>query len=411
MRPRRRLTAAAILLSLSVAPPLLAQIASLPPARAVRIDQAPRLDGVLDDEAWRSAEPLTNFTQVLPKTGAAPTERTEVRFVYTRDVLYVGIRCFEAAKILARTMQHDNPFDSDDYVKVAFDTFARGRDGYFFVVNPAGARTDGIFGRFSEENRDFDAIWEARARIDSEGWTAEIAIPLKSISFDVEKDFWRINIERVIRHKQETIRWSAISPAKSVTTLDDFGELLDLRELRQGLGLDFRPYIRGSNRDRSAPPDRGFLFDSGFDITYRITPSLTAVGTFRTDFAESEVDERIVSLSRFPTFFPEKRDFFLQDAQIFAFGGLGTFIETDRPYFSRRIGLAADGLPVTILGGLRRTMESRCGISQSRASRSSSRTIGALASSRPTEILSRMNTRRLPAPISITSTICPIRSA
>jgi hypothetical protein len=148
------------------------------------------------------------------------------------------------------------------------------------------------------------------------------------------------------------VRWTAISPAKSVTTLDDFGELHDLSELRQGRGLEFRPYIRVTNRDQAVPRDRGFLFDSGFDVTYRITPSLTAVGTFRTDFAESEVDERVVSLSRFPTFFPEKRDFFLQDAQVFAFGGL---TETDRPYFSRRIGLGADGLPVTILGGLRLT--------------------------------------------------------
>ena len=304
-------------------------------AHALRIEEAPHIDGILDDAAWRAAEPLTSFTQVLPKAGESPSERTEVRFAYTRDVLFIAIRCFDRApeRILAKTMQHDNVFDSDDYVKIAFDTFARNRDGYFFVVNPAGARTDGIFGRFSEENRDFDAIWEVRAHIDAEGWTAEIAIPLKSISFDVRNDLWRMNIERVIRHKQETVRWTAISPAKSVTTLDDFGELRELRELRQGLGLEFRPYVRFTRRDNSEPRDHGFLFDSGFDVTYRITPSLTAVGTFRTDFAESEVDERVVSLSRFPTFFPEKRDFFLQDAQVFAFGGL---TDTDRPYFSRK---------------------------------------------------------------------------
>lgn len=156
----------------------------------------------------------------------------------------------------------------------------------------------------------------------------------------------------MIRHAQETVRWRAISSAKSVTALEDFGELRDLRNLRQGLGLDFRPYIRATYRNDSFPRNRGFLFDSGFDLTYCITPSLTAVATFRTDFAETEVDERIVSLSRFPTFFPEKRDFFLQDAQLFTFGGL---TDEDRPYFSRRIGLGLDGLPVTILGGLRLT--------------------------------------------------------
>src|SRR6266852_4652485 len=308
---------------------------------ALRIDEAPRVDGVLDDECWKTAEPLTNFRQVLPVEGAQPSERSEVRFVYTPDVLFIGIRCVDRdpEKILVKTMQHDNPFDSDDYVKIAFDTFANGRDGYAFMINAAGARTDSNFGKFAEEDRNYDAIWTARARVDSEGWTAEIAIPFKSISFDVKNDFWRMNVERVLRHAQETDRWSAISRAKQVTALEDFGELRDLRELRQGLGLDFRPYIRTTYRDDSFPHNEGFLFDTGFDLTYRLTPSLTAVGTVRTDFAETEVDDRIISLSRFPTFFPEKRDFFLQDAQLFAFGGLA---DDDRVYFSRRIGLGLD---------------------------------------------------------------------
>ena len=144
--------------------------------RALRVDEPPRIDGVLDDACWRRAEPLTHFTQVLPVEGAPASQRTELRFVYTPDVLYVGIRCFDQdpEKILVKTMQHDNPFDSDDYVKVAFDTFANGRDGYAFMINPAGARTDSIFGKFSLEDRNYDAIWMARARVDAEGWTAEI---------------------------------------------------------------------------------------------------------------------------------------------------------------------------------------------------------------------------------------------
>jgi hypothetical protein len=333
--------------------------APVPNVRALRIDQPPRIDGALDDACWGKAEPLTNFTQVLPVQGVPPSERTELRFVYTRDVLFIGIRCFDRhpEKILVKTMQRDNPFDSDDYVKIAFDTFGKGRDGYVFMINAAGARTDSIFGKFSEEDRNFDAIWDARARVDAQGWTAEIAIPFKSISFDVRNDFWRMNVERVIRHKQETVRWSAISRAKQVTALEDFGELRDLRGLRQGFGLDFRPYVRTTYRDDAFPHTRGLVFDSGFDLTYRITPSLTAVGTVRTDFAETEPDERIINLSRFPTFFPEKRDFFLQDAQLFTFGGL---TGDDRPYYSRRIGLGAlvrdvEFLPVTIFGGARVT--------------------------------------------------------
>ncbi len=339
---------------------LAGQVASAAPevpppyVRALRVDQAPRIDGVLDDACWQTGKPVTNFTQVLPVEGAPPSERTEVRFAYTRDLLFIAIRCFDRApgKILVKTMQRDNPFDSDDSVKIAFDTFARERDGYVFIVNPAGARTDSIFGKFSQENRDFDAIWDARARVDAQGWSAEIVLPFKSISFDPQHDLWRMNIERVIRHNQETVRWTAISAAKNVTALEDFGELRDLRDLGQGLGLEFRPYIRGTYRDDAAPRNRGLVFDSGFDATWRITPSLTFVGTVRTDFAESEVDERVVCLSRFPTFFPEKRDFFLQDAQLFTFGGL---TGDDRPYYSRRIGLGSDGLPVTILGGVRLT--------------------------------------------------------
>ena len=344
----------AALLALTFDPAL-----AVDPVRALRVDEVPRLDGVLDDACWQSAEPLTKFTQVLPIEGAPVSERTEVRFVYTRDVLFIGIRCFDRhpEKILVKTMQRDNPFDSDDLVKIAFDPFANGRDGYTFMVNAAGARTDSNFGKFSEEDRNYDAIWNARARVDSRGWTAEIAIPFKSISFDPKNGFWRMNIERVIRHAQETDRWSAISSAKQMTALEDFGELRELRELRQGYGFDFRPYARTTYRDDAAPHNRGFDFDAGFDLTYRITPTLTAVGTVRTDFAETPPDERIINLSRFSTFFPEKRDFFLQDAQLFTFGGL---TGDDRPYYSRRIGLGrvvrgVEFLPVTIYGGLRLT--------------------------------------------------------
>ncbi len=321
---------------------------------ALRVDQGPRIDGSLDDECWQRASPITNFTQVLPVEGAAASERTEVRFAYTRDLLFIAIRCFdrEPGKILAKSMQRDNAFDSDDYVKIAFDTFGRQRDGYVFMVNPAGARTDGIFGKFSGENTDFDALWTVRARIASDGWLAEIAIPFKSISFDPRHDFWRMNIERVIRHKQETVRWTAISRAKSVTALEDFGDLRDLRELRQGLGLEFRPYVLGRYRHDPFGGGSGFGTNAGFDVTYRITPSLTVVGTTHTDSSEAEVDERIISLSRFPTFFPEKRDFFLQDASIFSFGGLTT---DERPYFSRRIGLTTENEPIEILGGVRLT--------------------------------------------------------
>jgi hypothetical protein len=315
---------------------------------------APVLDGRLDDTCWQTAPALTNFTQVLPVEGAPPSERTEVRFVFTRDQLYVGIRCFDSVprEIRATQMQRDSDFDSDDFVALAFDTFARERDGYSFAVNPVGARRDALFSKFSRENVNWDTVWNVRARVDDQGWTAEFAIPFKSLSFDPRAAAWRWNIQRVIRRKQETVRWTALSPAKSFTALEDLGELRGLHDLRQGLGLDVRPYLRGTHTDDASTGRREFDFKWGGDVTYRITPTLTALATYNPDFAETDVDHRVVSLSRFPVFFPEKRDFFLQDAPLFSFGGLPT---ASSPYYSRRIGLGIDGQPVEILGGGRLT--------------------------------------------------------
>jgi len=314
----------------------------------------PVIDGKLDDSCWQDAPALTNFTQVLPVEGAPPTERTEVRFLYDRDCLYIAVRCFdsEPAKIIAKQMQHDSSFDSDDFVKIAFDTFFRQRDGYFFAVNPAGARTEGLIENFSEENGLWDTIWQARARIDEQGWTAEIAIPFKSLSFDPQRDAWGCNIERVMRRKQETARWTALSRAKDMTSLADFGELRGLEGMKQGLGLEVKPYVSLKYHDDATTHDSGWKFKTGGDITYSITPSLKANATFNTDFAEADVDERKVNLTRFPLFFPEKRDFFLQDSSLFRFGGLD---ESVLPYYSRRIGLSENGQPVNLIAGGRLT--------------------------------------------------------
>lgn len=325
-----------------------------PFAEAVSVLEAPRVDGRLDDPCWSAAVPLDHFTQVLPVEGAVPSERTEVRVAYTSGSLYIAVQCFDSEpdKILATEMKHDSLFGSDDYVALAFDTFSRERDGYFFSVNPAGARRDALFGKFSSKNDNWDTVWDAAARVDAQGWTVEIAIPFKSLSFDPRAEGWRWNIERRIRRKQETVRWTGLSRAKSVTALEDFGDLRGLQGLQQGLGLEFRPYLRGTHTDDSVSGDRDFEFKGGLDATLRITPTLTAVATYNTDFAETEEDDRIVSLSRFPVFFPEKRDFFLQDAPLFRFGGLP---DSSSPYYSRRIGLGVDGQPVEIIGGGRLT--------------------------------------------------------
>lgn len=312
------------------------------------------IDGRLDDPCWQAAAAAGDFAQVLPVEGAAPTERTEVRFALDARHLYVAVRCFDSEpdRILAPTLRRDTHFAADDVVRIAIDTFGRERDGYLLVVNSAGARADAMFGRFGEINYNWDALWIARTARDESGWTAEIAIPAASLSFDPAAHAWRANIERVIRRKQEVVRWSGANRTKSVTALEDFGTIEGLAGLRQGLGIGFAPYVRINHADGPAAAPRGTKFDAGFDMIWQITPSLTAVGTVRPDFAEAEIDDRVVSLSRFPTYFPEKRDFFLQDVSLFSFGGLD---QSSAPFYSRRIGLGADGRPLDIIGAARLT--------------------------------------------------------
>ena len=203
---------------------------------------------------------------------------------------------------------------------VALDSFDRRRDGYFFMVNPAGARSDGLIQNFDDQQWDWDGLWDARARIDELGWTVEMEIPFKSLSFDPRNTTWGCNLERVIRRRQETVRWTALSRSQGVTTLSDFGQLIGFEGLRQGHGFELRPFVTLKDIENG---EGNWKFKPGGDITYRITPSLTANATFNTDFAETEVDDRIVNLTRFPVFFPEKRDFFWQDSSLFSFGGMG----------------------------------------------------------------------------------------
>ncbi len=321
--------------------------------RVLRVEVGPKIDGRLDDACWQQAEVLADFTQVLPRPGDKASERTEVRFCQDGESLFISVRCYECTPeaILAKDLRNDGEFSSDDVIGIALDTFGLERDGYFLKVNAAGARADGVFGKFSFPNASYDLIWHAKVRIDEQGWTVEIALPFKSLSFDATRDTWRINLERVIRHRQETVRWRGINPGRSIFSLEQMGELKGLDGAKQGLGLDFKPFVRGGWRAEKAGAGEGD-FKFGSDLTWRITPSLTLLATYHTDFAETDVDERKVNLSRFPLFFAEKRDFFLQDGPLFNFGGLN-FENT--PFFSRRIGLGGAGQPVDIIGGGRLT--------------------------------------------------------
>lgn len=313
----------------------------------------PIIDGRLDDAAWRDAAVIADFRQVAPLENAPPTERTEVRITFDADHVYVAFRCFdsEPGKILGKEMQHDRDTGSDDIVRVAFDTFHRQNDGYYFALTAGGSKQEGLIQNKESIVSEWDSLWLGRTRIDAEGWTAEFAIPLKSLAFDPAGATWGFDIERIVRRKQERIRWSNLSRTKGIATLPELGELRGLSGLRQGRGLELRPFASLSYaplRDRAGEPE--WKLKPGFDFTWRVTPSFAATLTVNTDFAETEVDDRQVNLSRFSLFFPEKRDFFLQDAALFSFGNIDY---SPYPYFSRRIGLADDGTPVDILAGVK----------------------------------------------------------
>ena len=313
-----------------------------------RVDEPLTLDARLDEEAWARAAVLDSFTQVDPVNGSPPTERTEVRLLYDADTLYLGVRCFDSEPdlIVARSMSREAGHSSDDRLIFTLDTFADRRNGYIFIVSAAGGKRDGLI-EGTRTRWEWDGLWTAAARVDDQGWTAEIAIPMKTLSFDEHAPAWGFNIERFIRRKDELVRWASPSRNSGVARMNDAGDLADLTDLDQGFGLTIKPFLT-TTLDID---NENLTFEPGVDIFYKITPSTTAALTINTDFAEAEVDSRRVNLTRFPLFFPEKRAFFLEDSGIFEYGGIN---QSPRPFFSRRIGIVG-GQQKDILAGLRVT--------------------------------------------------------
>ena len=316
-----------------------------------RADSSPVIDGLLDDEAWQHAAIIDDFHQTVPTDGAAPTERTVVRVMYDDEYLYIAadLRDSDPAAIQALQLIQGKLFFSDDRFWVTLDSFNSKRNDYLFQVNANGVRREALRENNSRFIEEWATIWYAESAIHADGWATEIAIPFKSISFSPKSDTWGINFGRGIVRKQEFALWSSHDrqdwPAYS-------GEVSGINDIEQGLGLDIVPSINLRQERDLELGDSKNSFDPSLDLRYRITPSLTATFTLNTDFSTAEVDERQVALDRFSLFFPEKRDFFLQDAGIFEFGNIDA---NGRPFFSRRIGLSEDGEAIDIVGGAKLT--------------------------------------------------------
>ena len=313
-----------------------------------RVDKGPTVDGDLTDSVWDTAPDGGRLHQVVPTPGGEPSERTEFRVLYDANALYIAVWCYErdTDQIVARAMERDDLLE-DDKVTFVFDTFRDRRNAVLFAVNPNGARTDGLITDNVNLDTNWDGIWSARSKVDEDGWRAEVEIPFKTLSFDPQIDTWGFNVEREMKSRFEIARWTTPRPAIGVENVADAGDLTGLSGLEQGLGLDVIPYGIVRATSNRVTRDDDLEVDGGGDLRYRIAPNLTVRLSYNTDFAETEVDAREITLSRFPIFFPEKREFFLEDGGIFDFGGGRS--DFFLPFFSRRIGLGSSGEVVPIL--------------------------------------------------------------
>lgn len=330
-------------------------IRSQPVMTAARLSpSAIRLDGRLRETAWQTTSGTTQFTQQEPIEGGTPSAQTRIQVLYDDTALYIGatLRYEDRDNVVARKLRRDAGLGSDDRLMWILDTYDDGRTAYFFEINPAGLRGDGLLstGQGTNINKSWDGIWDVETHRTAFGWTAEIRIPFQSLQFDPQRTAWGFNVQRTIRRKNEEILWAGYPRDEGLFRPRFAGTLQGLTGLSQGLGLEVTPFGL-STADRSwasGSASTDVSVDAGGEIAYALTPTLRSALTVNTDFAEVEVDQRRVNLTRFPLFFPEKRDFFLETSDIYEFAPRSS----QYPFFSRRIGLV-DGTPVPILAGLR----------------------------------------------------------
>jgi hypothetical protein len=327
--------------------------------RVVRIDTPPVIDGRLDETVWSQAEVITDFHQVRPGNGTAPTELTEVYLLYGTDALYIGARMYDSdpSQIAAPTVRHGQGLGRDDRLVVILDPFNTRRGGYRFETNTNGVRHDALYDNPDSFNSNWTVIWDTASAIFDKGWTAELEIPFKTLPFDPANDAWGFNFGRSIRRRGEEVAW--VSRNRSYNP-GISGLATGFRGISQGRGLDIVPSVSINQRKAFTPSSTDGNVEPSLDVFYRVTPSLNASVTVNTDFSATEVDDRQVNLTRFNLFFPEKRDFFLNDADLFEFGRISasgnsaTSTSTEnngRPFFSRRLGLSPSGTPVDLRFG------------------------------------------------------------
>lgn len=330
-----------------------------------RLSSPPTLDGHLAAAEWDGAARLDGFVQLEPQEGAPASEATEVRIGYDPANLYIGIRGHdsEAGAMVANILTRDGDLSYDDSIEIVLDTYHDRQSGFLFATNPLGVQVDALVRREGEEiNFDWDGLWSCRAGRDAGGFTVEIAIPFRTLRFPRSgEQVWGINVTRLIPRKQEVSSWKPMSRDYGHYArykVSQFGQLTGLEGLEPGRRSLFKPYLVAGWEDQNEEMKGDEVVEVGLDAKVNLTTDLVADFTVNTDFAEAEADDQRVNLTRFPLFFPEKREFFLEGANLFYVG------ERPEPYrdaedflfFSRRIGLTDDGgREIPVLGGAKIT--------------------------------------------------------
>ena len=329
-------------------------------AVAVRTSGEIILDGLLDEPGWKLAIPATDFIQRQPFPGEPSPERSEVYFLYDDENLYVGWINFDsqADQIRVNDLREDFAFRGTDSIGIVIDSLHDLRSGFLFGTSPAGAKRDSQISNDSSFNDDWDGNWDVKVTRNGDGWIAEFAIPFATLRFSGSPtQEWGLNLNRRIMRLNEESMWTPLPVRYSVNRMSLAGTLSGLENIRQGRNLTVTPYVTAGFTESGAnmsPREIDNDRDVGVDLKYGLTPSLTLDATYNTDFAQVEVDQQQVNLSRFGLFFPEKRDFFLENSGTFGFGsGNGRSAGPLVPFFSRRIGLSDEGTPIRILGGAR----------------------------------------------------------
>ena len=332
-----------------------------PTMKTSRINGDIIIDGYINEPSWMLADSISDFYQTQPIPGAKATERTVVRVLYDSVYLYISAVLYDSEpdKIIIESLEEDFESQDNDAFAIMLDTFNDDKSGYAFLFNPAGAIKDMYINNDGTSiNRAWEGIVTPKTSIQSHGWEIELAFPLTSLRFNPSNgdQKWGINFLRRVRRKGEDVYWSPIEPYEKLLTVSKAGTLEGLNNIRPGRNLQIKPFLVGNKITDNESTNNS---DTGLDLKFSVTPSLTLDLTYNTDFSQVDSDEEKVNLTRFPLFFPEKRDFFLENASLFEFGDISNYLYRMKPnkygrsftmFHSRRIGLD-DGIQIPIMGG------------------------------------------------------------